>query len=74
MLCDPWYCPKCCLPSSIDDSCFSMNNVENYMGLRCRCLNARSIVNKRLDLQAVLDSEKLDILAVTETYLVIMRS
>lgn len=36
---------------------------------RCHSLNARSIVNKRIQLSALLDSEELDVLAVTETFL-----
>ena len=33
-------------------------------------LNARSIVNKTLDLQALLISEDLDVIAITETFLI----
>ena len=37
--------------------------------VRCQLLNARSVVNKRHDLEALLISRKLDVLAVTETFL-----
>ncbi len=37
--------------------------------LKCQVLNARSIVNKSRDLQALLVSEKLDAVAITETFL-----
>ena len=37
--------------------------------LKCCLLNARSVVNKSLDVQAYLHSESLDVLAVTETFL-----
>ena len=46
-----------------------VNHVNHPNSLRCRSLNARSIVNKRLQLRAVLESENLDVLAVTETFL-----
>ena len=37
--------------------------------LKCCLLNARSVVNKSLDVQAYLHSESLDVLAVAETFL-----
>ena len=37
--------------------------------LKCCSLNARSVMNKSLDLQAYLQSNSLDMLAVTETFL-----
>ena len=37
--------------------------------LKCCLLNARSVVNKSLNVQAYLHSESLDVLAVTETFL-----
>ena len=38
-------------------------------GLSCTLLNARSIVNKTLDLHALLTNDHLDLVAVTETFL-----
>ena len=40
-----------------------------FPGLSCMCLNARSIVNKNLDLLAMLDANRMHILAVSETFL-----
>lgn len=37
--------------------------------LQCCSLNARSVMNKKLDIQALLVEERLDVLAVTETFL-----
>lgn len=37
--------------------------------LQCCILNARSVMNKKLDIQALLVAEQLDVLAVTETFL-----
>ena len=37
--------------------------------LRCKVLNARSIVNKIRDLQALMITENLDAVAITETFL-----
>ena len=37
--------------------------------LKCKSLNARSIVNKSLDSQAMILSENLDVVAITETFL-----
>ena len=37
--------------------------------VKCCCLNARSIVNKRLDLQAMIEDQNLDVIAVTESFL-----
>lgn len=80
-----WHCPVCLagvLPfrdcsvlsqspdlsftsSHIDDSvCVNLQN-----GLRCQVLNARSVVNKIKPLQATLEANQLDILAITETFL-----
>ena len=42
------------------------NNGYSGHSLRCRSPNARSIVNKRVQLGALLESENLDVLAVTE--------
>ena len=49
-----------------------MNSLPNlpFPGLSCMCLNARSIVNKTLDLLAMLDANRMHILAVSETFLV----
>ena len=62
--------PKCSYTHSsppATQSVLSCGNDPN--SLRCHCLNARSIVNKRLQLRAVLESDCLDILVVTETLL-----
>ncbi len=55
------------MTSVADDSL--TNNGRNDHNLRCRSLNARSIVNKRIQLSAILESEDLDVLAVNETFL-----
>ena len=39
------------------------------MSLKCKVLNARSVVNNVLDLHTLFKSEDLDILAITETSL-----
>ena len=48
-----------------------MNSLPNppFPGLSCMCLNARSIVNKNLDLLVMLDANRMHILAVSETFL-----
>ena len=70
---DTWLCPKCCMPSfSFSSSLFELSSsapVTSAPGISCKFLNARSIVNKREDLQALLESEQLDVLAVAETFL-----
>ena len=66
---DKWYCSNCinisyeCSQSS--DSC--SGPVTDC--LKCLCLNARSILPKRLDLAAYLVSFQYDIIAVTESFL-----
>ena len=65
-----WFCASCLmseLPYSISHNLGSDAVFEPK--LKCRSLNARSIVNKTLDLNALLYAEKLDILAITETFL-----
>ena len=61
--------------SEINDSVVDSGGNESMVDsvrngcLRCRSLNARSVVNKRLQLRGLLESERLDVLAVTETFL-----
>jgi len=43
--------------------------VSCHGSLRCCLLNARSVMSKKLDIQALLVAECLDVLAVTETFL-----
>ena len=45
----------------------TMNNKIN--SIKCQSLNARSVMNKRTDMLALLRSQSLNILAVTETFL-----
>ena len=46
------------------------NGIVRHQGLlQCCSLNARSVMNKKLDIQALLVAEYLDVLAVTETFL-----
>ena len=51
----------------LSDGCAPFRAGSGY--LRCKVLNARSIANKTLDLQALLISEDLDVIAITETFL-----
>ena len=58
-------------PSS--DNCSQVDSSKAYTTqttrIKCLSLNARSVVNKRPDLQALLDVQGLDVLAETETFL-----
>ena len=45
------------------------NGIVRHQGLLQCSLNARSVMNKKLDIQALLVAEYLDVLAVTETFL-----
>ena len=51
----------------LSDKCAPFRAGSGY--LRCQVLNARSIVNKTQDLQALLISEDPDVIAITETFL-----
>jgi len=53
---DPWFCSACKVPPSSSQS------------LSCICLNARSIVTKRLDFLAYVYALQPDVVAVTETF------
>ena len=73
---EPWFCLDCqpTTDISMDTNSVSETNGCTPFGtghgyLNCRVLNARSIVNKRLDLGALLISENLDVVAITETFL-----
>ena len=54
---------------------YSMDHVANKElpssspSIHCGCINARSIVNKKLDLAAMLEESQLHVLAITETFL-----
>jgi len=66
---DKWYSSKC---TKISFECSQPSNscsgsVANC--LKCLCLNARSILPKRLDLAAYLASLQYDIIAITESFL-----
>ena len=52
----------------LSDKCAPFRASSGY--LRCQVLNARSIVNKTQDLQALLISEDPDVIAITETFLI----
>ena len=45
------------------------NHKNSPHSLRCHSLNMRGIVNKQMQLRAVLETENLDVLAVTEAFL-----
>ena len=64
----------CSISASISDS--SMDGVVNaatpgsvHQPLLCTCFNARSIVNKQLDLYAMLTASAPDVVVITETFL-----
>lgn len=70
---DSWRCPKCCLPS-FSSSLFDLSSQSSEEPIstvtRGLHLNARSVVNKRLEVMARLDHpQPLDFLTVTETFL-----
>ena len=54
-----------------DDAIFPISgpSSQRVYGLKCICLNARSVVNKINDIFALLECEQPDVLAVTESYL-----
>ena len=56
-----WFCSSCSHPEL--KPCVS----SDY--LNCVCMNARSIVSKKLDLLAYITAHAYDIIAVTETFL-----
>ena len=74
---EPWFCLSCELPfadSSLNSTDTIMVDRHAPIGrgsgyLNCQVLNVRSIVNKRRDLQALLTSEKVEVVAITETFL-----
>ena len=73
---EPWFCQP---TTDISLTSMGTNSVSESNGcapfesghgyLNCQVLNARSIVNKRLDLRALLFSENLNAFAITETFL-----
>ena len=81
---EPWCCPTCykeAIPfhdySNISTLSATTTLVESFPPsfvnkrneISCKFLNARSIVNKRNDLQTLLECDQLDVLAVAETFL-----
>jgi len=60
-----------CLSTAVDVHSESpdVSSDDLHSGLRCACLNSRSIMPKRYDLFASLSSHEVDILAVVETFL-----
>ena len=72
---EPWFRLSCELPfadSSLNSTDTIMADRRAPIGRRSsylNCMNACSIVNKRWDLQALLTSEKVDVVAITETFL-----
>ena len=82
--CFQWFCKRCLLlelPFAIDDPCDNQTSPQlssttlnctqppPSQFVTCCCLNARSIANKALDLQALMAERKLDIIAITESFL-----
>ena len=61
-----WYCSVC-----INNESYSSEHCTTQKGshLSCICLNVRSILPKRFDLLAYICCHKVDILAITETFL-----
>ena len=45
------------------------DSMNHYEKLSCMCFNARSIVNKREELELYLSEQDLDIVGITETWL-----
>ena len=68
---DLWYCTACLQSrfSVSDESMADTQLCSDTPLLHCLYLNARSILNKRLDLTAYLASHNPDIVAITETFL-----
>ena len=80
-----WYCPNCTtavyeLPfadCSLSNSVNSDHSISSSVdileppsrSLSCICLNAHSIVNKQLDLLAMISRDYPDIVVITETFL-----
>ena len=62
---DLWYCSTCMNEGSCSREC--SEHSENC--LSCVCLNARSVLPKRFDLLAYICSHRVDIMAITETFL-----
>ena len=64
-----WFCPTCIFSELPFSEPSADTSVKYQPHLNCRSLNARSIVNKQLDLNALLCANKLDVLAISETFL-----
>ena len=79
----PWHCPSCVAAVDVltianssfesdtsDCSITSLPSPDSTVrSLTCWCFNARSIVNKRLDLLAKISALSPDVVMITETYL-----
>lgn len=71
-----WFCPACLSQPSLTSSHSSLllNTTFQYgrckHSLDCMVINARSLRNKLLDFQAVVYTRKIDIVIVSETYLI----
>ena len=75
---DVWYCSICTNNKDCSNECSAANNNDcpskcstgnNGNVLSCVCLHARSILPKHFDLFAYICYRKVDILAITETFL-----
>ena len=54
---------------SVHDNVHSPSPASLHQPLLCTCFNARSIVNKQLDLHAMIATTTPDVIVITETFL-----